>query len=98
MLKEAVFAPGLPRPRVAYSPLVKAGPFLFVSGQLASDLNTGTPREATIDRRFPHHGSDIERQTAFVCDTVRALLEAGGGHLEHVVSFTNYLTDPRDLD
>ncbi|MEX2481467.1 MAG: Rid family hydrolase [Gammaproteobacteria bacterium] len=98
MHKEAVFAPGLPKPRVAYSPLVKAGPFRFISGQLASDLTTGTPPQATIDHRFPHHGSDIERQTAFVCDTVDNLLAAAGGAREHVLSFTNYLTDPADLN
>ena len=42
MIKEALFPPELPRPRVAYSPAIKAGPFVFVSGQLASDLNTRT--------------------------------------------------------
>lgn len=98
MKKEAIFPPGLPKPRVAYSPMVKAGPFLFIAGQLASDLTTGTPANATINANFPHHGSDIERQTSFVCDTVDALLEAGGATRDDVLSFTNYLTTAADLD
>ena len=50
--KKALFPPELPRPRVAYSPAIQAGPFVFVSGQLASDLNTGTPADATLQACF----------------------------------------------
>ena len=96
MQKEALFPPELPQPRVAYSPAVKAGPFVFVSGQLASDLSTGTPARATLNPQFPHHGSDIERQTRFIGENIEIYLRAGGAKLEHVVHFTNYLTDPRD--
>ena len=96
MKKEALVPPELPRPRVAYSPAVKAGPFVFVSGQLASDLSTGTPARATINPAFPFHGVDIERQTRFVGENIEICLRAGGARLEHVVHFTNYLTDPRD--
>ncbi len=94
MLKEAIFPAALPKPRVAYSPLVKAGPFVFVSGQLASDLSTGTPVHATINHAFPHHGSDIERQTHFICDTVETCLAAAGAGMDDVVFYTNYLNDP----
>jgi enamine deaminase RidA (YjgF/YER057c/UK114 family) len=96
MQKQALFPPELPRPRVAYSPAVKAGPFVFVSGQLASDLTTGTPAHATINPEFPHHGSDIERQVGFILDNVATCLRAGGAGPEHVVHLTNYLIDPRD--
>lgn len=97
MSKQAVFPPDLPLPRVAYSPLVKAGPFVFVSGQLASDLTTGTPAEATINPAFPNQGSDIERQTRFVCDAVAQCLAAGGSAPENVLFYTNYLEDPTDM-
>lgn len=96
MQKEALFPPELPRPRVAYSPAVKAGPFVFVSGQLASDLSTGTPAHATRNPQFPWHGSEIERQTAFITDNIEICLRAGGAKLEHIVHLTNYLVDPRD--
>lgn len=96
MNKEALFPATLPRPRVAYSPLVKAGPFVFVSGQLASDLTTGTPPQATINPAFPHQGSDVERQTDFICTTIETCLAAGGATLDDVVFLTNYLQDPGD--
>lgn len=96
MIKEALFPPELPRPRVAYSPAIKAGPFVFVSGQLASDLNTGTPPHATINPRFPHHGSEIARQTRYIGENIDACLRAGGARLEHVVHLTNYLTQADD--
>lgn len=96
LTKEALFPPELPRPRVAYSPAIKAGPFVFVSGQLASDLNTGTPAHATINPAFPHHGAEIERQTRYIGSSIEVCLRAGGAKLEHVVHLTNYLTDPRD--
>ena len=97
MSKQAIFPPGLPLPRVAYSPLVKAGPFIFISGQLASDLNTGTPVDATINQNFPHHGSDIELQTRYVCGSIRQCLEAGGSAPENVLFYTNYLEHAGDM-
>ncbi|MBK6657309.1 MAG: hypothetical protein IPG43_03740 [Proteobacteria bacterium] len=96
MSKQALFPPELPRPRVAYSPAVKAGPFVFVSGQLASDLNTGTPQRATINPNFPWHGSEISRQTRYIGENIEACLKAGGARLEHVVHLTNYLIDDSD--
>ena len=81
LTKEALFPPELPRPRVAYSPAIKAGPFVFVSGQLASDLNTGTPAHATINPAFPHHGAEIERQTRYIGSNIEVCLRAGGAKL-----------------
>ena len=84
MQKEALFPPEMPRPRVAYSPAVKAGPFVFVSGQLASDLSAGTPARATINPQFPFHGSEIERQTRFIGENIEICLRAGGAKLEQI--------------
>jgi enamine deaminase RidA (YjgF/YER057c/UK114 family) len=38
MKKEAIFPAALPKPVMGYSPVVKAGPYVFVSGQVASDV------------------------------------------------------------
>jgi enamine deaminase RidA (YjgF/YER057c/UK114 family) len=96
LTKEALFPPELPRPRVAYSPAIKAGPFVFVSGQLASDLNTGTPAHATINPQFPFHGTEIELQVRYIGENIAVCLKAGGAGLGHVVHLTNYLVDPAD--
>ena len=97
MKKEVIFPESMPRPRVAYSPLVKAGPFVYVSGQLASDFSTGVPPAAKINAEFPNHGSDIERQTDFVLGYLRTLLDAGGSSMENCLLLGVYQTDPEEL-
>ncbi|MCY4385947.1 MAG: RidA family protein [Desulfurellaceae bacterium] len=97
MKKEAIFPESLPLPRVAYSPAVKAGPFVFISGQLASDFKTGIPPEAAINPNFPNHGLNIERQASYIADNLRLTLEAAGSSLEQCVSLTLYHTDAHEL-
>ena len=97
MKREAIFPESLPLPRVAYSPAVKAGPFVFISGQVASDFKTGIPPEATINPNFPNHGLNIERQANYIANNLRTTLEAAGSSLEQCVSFTLYHTDAHEL-
>ena len=84
-------------PRVAYSPAVKAGPFVFISGQVASDFKTGIPSEAAINPNFPNHGINIEQQANYIANNLRTTLEASGSSLEQCVSFTLYHTDANEL-
>ncbi|CAN5855878.1 RidA family protein [soil metagenome] len=64
-----------------YSQAVRAGSFLFTSGQiplkLDGSLETG----------------DIAAQTEQVLTNLKAVLEAGGAGLEHVVKCTCFLSD-----
>ena len=75
----------VPPPKGAYSPGVRAGDLLFVSGQVPKDPRTG----ATV-------GEDVAEQTRQVLRNVRGVLEAGGARLEDVVSVTVYLADEGD--
>ena len=77
--------PGVPVPAGAYSPGVRAGDLLFVSGQIPRDPSTGE----TI-------GVDVESQTRQVITNLAAVLAAGGATLADVVSVTVYLADPED--
>jgi len=97
MRKEAIFPADLPQPRVAYSPAVKAGPLVFVSGQVASDFKTGIPPEASINPGFPYHGSGIERQTRFICGNLKRTLEAAGSSLDQCLFLALFQTDAREL-
>lgn len=72
-------------PAGAYSPVVKAGPFIFLSGQVPKDPRTGT----TID-------GDVAEQTRVVMENSRALLQAAGASLDDVVAVTAYLADMGD--
>jgi 2-iminobutanoate/2-iminopropanoate deaminase len=69
-----------------YSQAVRAGQFLFVSGQLALDPATAA---------FVEGG--IGEQTRRVLQNLSAILEAGGASLAKVVRTTVYLADISDF-
>ena len=65
-----------------YSPGLRAGDFIFVSGQVPRDPATGQIV-----------GDTIEEQTAQVLENIKAILEAGGATLADVVKVNAHLTD-----
>ncbi|MFC2029647.1 RidA family protein [Chloroflexota bacterium] len=65
-----------------YSQAVRAGDLIYTAGQLG--LVPGTTEFA---------GGDIESQTDQALKNLRAVLEAGGSCLEHVVKTTVFLAD-----
>lgn len=73
---------GFRPPAGAYSPAVRAGDLVFVSGQVPRDPATG---ELV--------GEDIEGQTKQVITNVQRALVAAGATLGDVVSMTVYLAD-----
>jgi 2-iminobutanoate/2-iminopropanoate deaminase len=72
-------APGAVGP---YSQAVQVGHFVYTAGQLG--LIPGTTDFA---------GPDIESQTRQALENLKAVLEAGGSCLEHVVKTTVFLQD-----
>src|SRR3954463_3473282 len=77
--------PEVPPPAGAYSPAAKAGPFVFVSGQVPRDPVSG----ALV-------GDDVESQTRQVIANVERALQAAGAQLSDVVSVIVYLADIDD--
>ncbi len=69
-----------------YSQAIRAGEFVFVSGQLALQ-----PDHAEIV------GDSIEEQTEQVLANLRAILEAAGSGLDRLVKTTVYLADLGDF-
>jgi 2-iminobutanoate/2-iminopropanoate deaminase len=69
----------------AYSPGVRAGGFIFVSGQIPRDPATGELK-----------GDDIEGQTRSCMANVQSVLEAAGASLADVVSVIVYLANVDD--
>src|SRR5262249_40986684 len=82
-----------PRPLASYSEAVVAGDLVFAAGQLASDFQTGVPREARVDPAFPYYGSDIKRQTRYVLTNLTKTFEAAGTSLDRVVKAQVFHTD-----
>lgn len=76
-------APGAIGP---YSQAVKAGNFLFSSGQIAINPETGNVE-----------AQDIAGQTKQVCENLKAVCEAAGTSLEKVVKTTCFLADIADF-
>lgn len=83
---ERIVPPGAPAPRGPYSPVVRAGDFLFVSG-------VGPVDPATNQMSF----GDIQHETRLVLTTIRALLEGCGASMADVVKCSVFLKDGRDF-
>jgi 2-iminobutanoate/2-iminopropanoate deaminase len=66
----------------AYSQGLRAGDFIFVSGQGPLDPATGQIV-----------GDTVEEQTARVLENIKAILEAGGASMADVVKVTAHLSD-----
>ncbi len=81
-----VFLPAdIPLPVGAYSPAVRAGDFLYVSGQVPRD-----PRSGLVI------GATVEEQAQQVITNIRGALAAGGATLHDIVSATIYLENEQD--
>lgn len=76
--RQAVWPGNVPRPLMPYSPAIKAGGWVFVAGQLASDYDTGIPPEATVDKESPYLGDRLENESRYVLRNIAATLEAAG--------------------
>jgi 2-iminobutanoate/2-iminopropanoate deaminase len=80
--REVIAGPGVPTTIGPYSPGVRAGDFLYVSGQTGIDPATGEPAGPTM--------ADQARQAM---RNVEAVLLAGGSRPELVVNVTVLLAD-----
>ena len=85
-MKQAISTKDAPGAIGPYSQAIKAGGFLFVSGQIPIDPSTG----AVIQ-------GGIADQTRRVLDNLRAILHAAGTSFESVVKTTVYLADMTDF-
>ena len=77
---------GVPQPRGPYSPAVRAGDFLFVSGQGPVDPQTN-------QWAF----GDIRHETRVTLENIRRILEGCGASLADVVKCSVFLVDGRDF-
>lgn len=85
-MKDIVLTDRGPKPIGPYSQAIKAGGFLFASGQVALDPGTNE-----------FLGGDIAKQTERVLENVKGILEAAGCHLNKVVKTTVFLKNMSDF-
>jgi 2-iminobutanoate/2-iminopropanoate deaminase len=85
-MSEAIFTQAAPAAIGPYSQAIRAGDFLFVSGQIPVD-----PATASVV------GGEIRTQTQRVLENLRAIVGAAGAGLDRVVKTTVYLADMSDF-
>ncbi|MGP8245382.1 MAG: RidA family protein [Bryobacteraceae bacterium] len=83
---ERISTPGAPTPRGPYSPAVRAGDYIFVSGQIPVDPITNQTRLG-----------DIATETRQVLENIRLNLEGCGATLADVVKTTVFLANVQDF-
>jgi 2-iminobutanoate/2-iminopropanoate deaminase len=85
-MRQAITAPDAPRAIGPYSPAIRAGNLLFLSGQIPIDPASG----AIVD-------GDITVQTERVMQNIAALLKAAGASFANVVRTTVFLADMNEF-
>jgi reactive intermediate/imine deaminase len=86
MTSQAIFSDKLPKAVGPFSPAVRTGEFIYVSGQIGQDPVSGG--------LIP---GGIERQTEQAFANLSAILASAGRSLADVVRVGIYLTDMRDF-
>jgi 2-iminobutanoate/2-iminopropanoate deaminase len=84
-MNDAIKPMGKKSPNLPFHPAVRAGDYIFVSGQVPKDEN-GTMCVG-----------NIEEETRSALDAVRRILREAGADLSDVVRMTVFLEDARDF-
>jgi len=83
---ERLFPPDAPKPRGPYTPVIRAGDFIFVSGMGPVDPASG---------RMSY--GDIQHETRLTLTNIQRLLEAAGATLADVVKVQVFLKNGDDF-
>jgi reactive intermediate/imine deaminase len=83
--QQDVYAVGKKNPNLPFHPAVRAGDYIFISGQVAKDESGNMCV------------GNIEEQTRWTIECLRRILAEDGADLGDVVKVTVYLEDARDF-
>jgi 2-iminobutanoate/2-iminopropanoate deaminase len=83
--RKDVYPLGKKNPNLPFHPAVRAGDYIFVSGQVAKDASGNMI-----------HGT-IEEETAGTIESIKRILAEEGATLADVVCVSTYLEDTRDF-
>ncbi len=83
---ERLSVPGAPAPQGAYSPAVRAGDYIYVSGQGPIDPSTN---------EFSF--GDIRHEAHLVLSNIKNILEGSGSSMRDVIKCSVFLADAQDF-
>ncbi len=83
---ERIYPPGVVTPRGPYTPAIKAGGFIFVSGQVPIDPDTNKFIE-----------SDIKAETLRTLENIEMVLKGAGASRTDIVKCGVFLKDGKDF-
>jgi 2-iminobutanoate/2-iminopropanoate deaminase len=83
---ERITPQGVPTPRGPYSPAVRAGDFIYVSGQGPVDTSTN---QMSL--------GDVQHETRLVLNNIKKILEGCGASMADVVKCSVFISDGRDF-
>jgi 2-iminobutanoate/2-iminopropanoate deaminase len=84
-LNDNIITIGKRNPILPFYPAVRAGDFIYVSGQVAKDENGNMS------------SGNIEEETRWTIEGIRRILQLDGADLSDVVKVTVYLADARNF-
>ena len=85
-MRKAILTEQAPKPMGPYSQAVIEGDLIFVAGQGCINPRTGTPALG-----------DVRSETTRTFENLRAILQAAGSSLDHVLKCNVYLRDINDF-
>src|SRR3546814_14087954 len=88
MYKRETIAPrGIPVPNPSFAPAIGYGPWVFVSGLMATDFRSGLVRAVAPSPANPLVGEHVViRESEYILKTLRSLLRAAGRDLRQIGS------------
>ena len=87
----------MPEPISPESVAVKAGPYLFLSGQLATDFKNGLAPQASIDPNFPYHKNQARLEAQYIINKVSSICEDSGTSIENLIKRRVHYVDITDI-
>jgi len=84
-VNDKIITIGKRNPNLPFHPGVRAGDFIFISGQVAKDENGNMSN------------GNIEEETRWTLESIRRILLLDGADLSDVVKVTVYLADARNF-
>ncbi|MCF3107701.1 RidA family protein [Niabella sp. CC-SYL272] len=83
--KEPLSGDAIPKSHLPFSPAIKSGDFLFISGQ------------ASVDGEGKIIAGSFEEECRRSFDNLKKIVEGAGLTMDHIVQVRNYVADQEDL-